>query len=37
MLNSIDAMKGTADGGELTIKSEVGDGQLLISVSDTGV
>jgi signal transduction histidine kinase/HAMP domain-containing protein len=37
MLNGIDAMKGTADGGELTIKSEIGDGQLLISVSDTGV
>jgi len=37
MLNAIDAMKGTADGGELTIKSEIGDGQLLISVSDTGV
>jgi PAS domain S-box-containing protein len=37
MLNGIDAMKGTTDGGQLTIKSEVGDGQLLISVSDTGV
>src|SRR6267154_1411695 len=37
MLNAIDAMKGTADGGELTIKSEIGDGQLLISFSDTGV
>ena len=37
MLNGIDAMKGTADGEELTIKSEIGDGQLLISVSDTGV
>jgi PAS domain S-box-containing protein len=37
MLNGIDAMKGTAGGGELTIKSEAGDGQLLISVSDTGV
>jgi PAS domain S-box-containing protein len=37
MLNGIDAMKGTTDGGELTIKSEVDDGQLLISVSDTGV
>jgi PAS domain S-box-containing protein len=37
MLNGIDAMKGTTDGGELTIKSEAGDGQLLISVSDTGV
>ena len=37
MLNGIDAMKGTTGGGELTIKSEAGDGQLLISVSDTGV
>jgi PAS domain S-box-containing protein len=36
MLNGIEAMKDTA--GELTIKSEPGqDGQLLISVSDTGV
>jgi C4-dicarboxylate-specific signal transduction histidine kinase len=37
MLNGIDAMKQTTDGNELTIKSEAGDGQLLISVSDTGV
>src|SRR3981189_2870875 len=37
MLNGIDAMKGRAGGGELTIKSVAGDGQLLISVSDTGV
>ena len=37
MLNGIDAMKDTAGGGELTIKSEPDDGQLLISVSDTGV
>jgi PAS domain S-box-containing protein len=37
MLNGIDAMKETTDGGELTIKSEAGDGQLMISVSDTGV
>jgi signal transduction histidine kinase len=37
MLNGIDAMKGTSDGGELTIKSEACDAQLLISVSDTGV
>jgi PAS domain S-box-containing protein len=37
MLNGIDAMKGTAGAGELTIKSEADDGQLLISVSDTGV
>jgi len=36
MLNGIDAMKETTDGGELTIKSKAGDGQLLISVSDTG-
>src|SRR5208283_3220957 len=36
MLNGIEAMKET--GGELTIKSEPApDGQLLISVSDTGV
>jgi signal transduction histidine kinase len=36
MLNGIEAMKDTA--GELTIKSELAqDGQLLISVSDTGV
>ena len=36
MLNGIEAMKDI--GGELTIKSELGqDGQLLISVSDTGV
>ncbi len=37
MLNGIDAMKQTTDGSELTIKSEARDGQLLISVSDTGV
>jgi signal transduction histidine kinase len=37
MLNGIDAMKETTDGSELTIRSEAGDGQLLISVSDTGV
>jgi signal transduction histidine kinase len=37
MLNGIDAMKETTDGSELTIKSETGDGQLLITVSDTGV
>jgi PAS domain S-box-containing protein len=36
MLNGIDAMKGTTDGRELTIKSEAGDAQVLISVSDTG-
>jgi signal transduction histidine kinase len=30
-------MKETTGGGELTIKSEPDDGQLLISVSDTGV
>src|SRR6201993_3574731 len=36
MLNAIEAMKDT--GGELAIKTELGqDGQLLISVSDTGV
>src|SRR5467141_2663997 len=37
MLNGIDAMKETTARGELTIKSEAGDGQLLISVSDAGV
>jgi signal transduction histidine kinase len=37
MLNGIDAMKETTDGSELTIKSNAADGQLLISVSDTGV
>jgi hypothetical protein len=36
MLNGIDATKG-ATARELTIKSEAGDGQLLISVSDTSV
>jgi len=38
MLNGIDAMKGTGAAGELTVRSERGsNGQLLISVSDTGV
>jgi signal transduction histidine kinase len=37
MLDGIDAMKEMSGGSELTIKSEVGDGQLLISVGDTGV
>jgi C4-dicarboxylate-specific signal transduction histidine kinase len=37
MLNGIDAMKETADGNELTIKSEAGDGELRIAVSDSGV
>jgi signal transduction histidine kinase len=37
MLNGIDAMKETTGAVELTIKSQAGDGQLLISVSDTGV
>src|SRR6266852_2200007 len=37
MLNGVDAMKETTDGGELIIKSEISDSQLLISVSDTGV
>src|SRR6202171_3645340 len=37
MLNGIDAMKETSGGSELAIKSESDDGQLLISVSDTGV
>jgi signal transduction histidine kinase len=30
-------MKEMGSGSELVIKSEIGDGQLLISVSDTGV
>src|ERR1700720_3849906 len=37
MLNGVDALKETTGGGELTIQSEAGDGQLQISVSDTGV
>jgi signal transduction histidine kinase len=37
MLNGVDAMKETTGGGELTIMSEADGGQLLISVSDTGV
>jgi signal transduction histidine kinase len=37
MLNGIDAMKETISIGELSIKSEACDSQLLISVSDTGV
>jgi len=38
MLNGIEAMKGNDAAGELTIRSErSGSGQLLISVSDTGV
>src|SRR5271156_966811 len=35
MLNAIEAMKNS--GGELTVKSQLQDGQLLFSVSDTGV
>jgi signal transduction histidine kinase len=38
MLNGIEAMKDMGTGSELTIKTEMGQGgQLLISVSDTGV
>jgi C4-dicarboxylate-specific signal transduction histidine kinase len=37
MLNGIDAMKDMNAGRELTIKSEPENGQLLISVSDTGM
>jgi signal transduction histidine kinase len=38
MLNGIEAMKDTGFGGELTIKSQKeGDGQVLVSVRDTGV
>jgi PAS domain S-box-containing protein len=37
MLNGIEAMKETGSGSELIIKSEIDEGQLRISVSDTGV
>jgi signal transduction histidine kinase len=37
MLNGIDAMKEMGGGSELTIRSEAGDGELMISVRDTGV
>jgi PAS domain S-box-containing protein len=37
MLNGIEAMKDLEPSGELTICSRRGDGQLVISVSDTGV
>ena len=37
MLNGIDAMKEMSDGSELAIKSEAENGQLMISVGDTGV
>ena len=37
MLNGIDARKDLIPAGELTIRSLAKDGQLLISVSDTGV
>src|ERR1700681_3388475 len=37
MLNGIDAMKEASGGSRLTIKSEVEDGQVRISVSDSGV
>jgi PAS domain S-box-containing protein len=37
MLNGIDAMKDTTAASALTIKSETAEGQVLISVSDTGV
>ena len=35
MLNAIEAME--KSGGELTVKSQLQDSQLLLSVSDTGV
>jgi signal transduction histidine kinase len=35
MLNAIEAMKDSA--GELTLKSQLQDGQLQFSVSDTGM
>jgi len=37
MLNGFDAMNESTRGRELTIKSEICDGQLLISVHDTGL
>lgn len=37
MLNGIEAMKGMDPPGELTIKSQAENGELLFSVSDTGV
>jgi signal transduction histidine kinase len=37
MLNGIEAMKDMNPPGELTIKSQADDGELLFSVSDTGV
>ena len=37
MLNGIDAMKETTREGQLTITSEADDGQVQVSVSDTGV
>jgi signal transduction histidine kinase len=37
MLNGIDAMKEPIRRGELTIQSQAGDSQLLVSVCDTGV
>jgi signal transduction histidine kinase len=37
ILNGIEAMKTMPGGGELTIRSEIRDCQLLISVTDTGV
>jgi PAS domain S-box-containing protein len=37
ILNGIDAMKNVAEGGELSIKSEVEGKRLLVSVSDVGV
>jgi PAS domain S-box-containing protein len=37
MLNGIDAMKEVSGGSELTIRSEAENGQLMISVADTGV
>lgn len=37
MLNGFDAMRESTGGGELTVKSEVCDRQVLISVRDTGL
>jgi len=37
MLNGIDAMKEMSGGSELAIKSETKEGEMMISVSDTGI
>ena len=37
MVNAIDSMKNEANQRDLTIKSEMADAQLVVSVSDVGV